>query len=67
MRYQDTLFYDDGGPIPDPGEGPFTEESDLNESTRIRNRDAFIRNFIGSGDRKSNPHIAAAEVTHGIS
>lgn len=31
MRYQDTLFYDDGGPVPDPGEGPFTEVTYVSE------------------------------------
>lgn len=64
-KFDKDPFYDDGGPLPDPGEGPFTEESDLNESTRIRNSDASIRNFIGSGNWESDPHIATAEVDHG--
>ncbi|WP_179087818.1 MULTISPECIES: hypothetical protein [Paenibacillus] len=36
MRYQDTLFYDDGSHIPDPGEGPFTEVTYVSEKEEDR-------------------------------
>ncbi|WP_339182834.1 hypothetical protein [Paenibacillus sp. FSL R5-0701] len=64
MRYQDTLFYDDGSLIIPVTDGPFGEEIHAHESTCFWNSDADVRHFNGDSNRMSDPHITTEEVDH---
>jgi len=59
MRYEDTLFYDDYGPIGEPSIGPFTKEEDLHEFRRVHGDSADILHHwsgLRAKHQQSNPH-----------
>ncbi len=66
MRYQDTLFYDDYGPLTPPSIGPFTKEEDLHEFRRVHGNSADFLHYwsgIRPEHQQSNQH-QEGEMTH---